>query len=508
MLKNWWWPSILILALTAVSFVLLNSYFNLVQQAMNDRTRAATAEVAENLRNDIADHVRALQIAGEIEPDAFARSDDEYERVSAAIIARYPGFYSINWVDSRGIIRRVFPVGPNRAALGRNVLEQPSAHEYFDHSLDRGVPVIGSKLMMFQGFEAVSVSVPVYRGGRFRGWINAVLDIQSRLKHAMEARQDALSVKLVYRDDPKSAFTVGEPAKSVSRVEFGLLNRDIALEVGMNPDEAGARFEFMLFGAALLLLLLIAILLFSLKRSMQRLEALNRRLRLKNALISSLAHDMGTPLTVLAMSLDRLNQHPGEGESWARVQKCSQVLRQMLESVRLIHAMETRHLEIELGAVDLRASIRSAIDHVSVLADSKKIRILETLPAVLPPVFAENLTLSQNVIPNLLTNAIKFSPSGSDVEVRAEAEGGDIRLIIEDAGFGISTGRLAAILGDENRAGRGGSGEKSGGLGMIQVRTFMEVYGGRLEIESETEGPDRGTVVRLTFRRANGENAG
>lgn len=507
MLKNWWWPSLSMIALATMTVVLLNSYFALVNRNISDRSVAVTREIANNLRADIEAHVRVLETLGEMRlGDDFEGPSAAYNSAADAILANYPSFYAINWVDAKGVIARVRPYEKNKAALGRNIITERHNEAVFENSRVNHAPVLGRKVKMFQGIEAVAVSVPIFEKNVLQGWVNGVLDLDTFLRNANDSRRENLSLKLVWKDDPSSEFNLdGDRVSHVTRNEFRLLGTDLVLEVGIKDvgDSRPALPQAWVAGAALLMVALIGALLFGLQGSQRRLVLLNQRLRLKNALVSSLAHDMGTPLTVLNMAIERAKEKPDDAGVWDRLAKSALNLLRMLDSVKLIHAMETGHLEIKVEAVSLTEAVTAALDQVSVLAANKKITVVNEAADSLPLVFAEASTLAQNVIPNLLTNAIKFSPAGSVVRLSSSVTDHTVSLILADSGFGIPPEKLDVLLGrDGAGSDEGTAGEKGSGLGMIQVRTFMDVYKGSLGIVSKIGTADRGTVVTLTFRRA------
>lgn len=506
MLRSWWWQFLLVITLVSLTVVLINSYFELVGQGIDERSQMVTREVALNLRTDIESSVKALLTLGEINIDDFDGPHHDYVGTAMTLLKNYPNLYSVNWVDEKGVIRRVYPYEQNKAALGHNIITERKKEAVFERSRLHHTPVLGTKIRTFQGIDAAAISVPVYdRRNVLRGWINGVLDLETLLRHALGSRSESLSAKLSWRSDPSSTFAVNEgPMSHVTRIQFPLLDQDLILDVGLtSPEASPSSLKFWMLTVGLMLDTMVAVLLFSLKISLDRVVALNRRLRLKNALVSSLAHDMGTPLTVLSIGIERLKTHPEEIGTRERLFKSSQALLRMLKSVKLIHAMETGDLKVRAEPVNLTAAVTSALEQVEVLAREKAITFVNQVPARLPAILAEASTLGQNVIPNILTNAIKFSPASSNVRLSTVVSATHVQLIIEDPGFGIPPEKLKPLL-DGNPSGSldGTDGEKGYGLGMVQVRTFMDVYEGSFDIQSKVGPSDHGTRVTLTFKRA------
>lgn len=505
-MRRWVAPLFLILALGVLIFSLLTAYFTSLARHSEYRSQTLNREIAENLRLLVESHVKVLQTIGELELQDISRRPEIYLRSAEAVLHNYEGFYAINYVDANGIIRRVHPYERNKAALDRNLFEHPQVTGYLKISRDRKIPMMSQLLASFQGVEAFMMYVPLYENGRFYGWINGVIDLPGWMNRYLEARSSrGLSARLEWLSVPGSVYSFGpEPSRESPALDFRVLNQDLRVRVQSTDAklEVPAIFQWLIASVAVALVVLIGLLVVTLEKALQAQRELNRRLHLKNTIVSSLAHDMGTPLTVLSLGLDRLREQPASVSLWNRVQSSTASLRQMLDSVKLLHAMETGRAELRPEAVDLLGSVQAAVDQVAEIAAEKSIVFDIDVPTGLPRARAERATLCQNVIPNALTNAIKFSPPGSEIALRAWEEGDRVILSIHDRGTGIEPERLQLLLDDGALVSQDGTkGERGSGLGMLQMKTFMGIYGGSLSISSSV-GADHGTDVRLIFRKA------
>jgi signal transduction histidine kinase len=117
---------------------------------------------------------------------------------------------------------------------------------------------------------------------------------------------------------------------------------------------------------------------------------------------------------------------------------------------------------------------------------------------------AEATSLSNQVLANLLDNAIKFSTPGKSISLNLRAHGkSEVELEVIDEGIGMPPEMKQKIFDDAVRVSRPGTQEESGtGAGLLVVRDFMHAYGARVEVESS---PDAGTKFTLLFRRAEPE---
>jgi CheY-like chemotaxis protein/two-component sensor histidine kinase len=155
-------------------------------------------------------------------------------------------------------------------------------------------------------------------------------------------------------------------------------------------------------------------------------------------------------------------------------------------------------LQLELGEVDLARVVQAAVDSVALAAQAKAIVIAAKLPA--PPGVAVrgDAARLQQVVWNLLTNAIKFTPRGGRVEVRLEDQQGIARVEVSDSGQGISPEFLPHVF-ERFRQADGTATRRHGGLGLglAIVRNLVEAHGGSVRAESEGTGRGATFVVEL-----------
>jgi len=152
-------------------------------------------------------------------------------------------------------------------------------------------------------------------------------------------------------------------------------------------------------------------------------------------------------------------------------------------------------LRLEVGPVDLVAVIESAIEAVQSLADAKSIGLKAVLDPSAGSVAGDPGRLQQ-VVSNLLANAIKFTPNRGRIDLRLERAGSRARLTVRDTGRGISRELLPHIFDrfrqDEQTRRHGGL-----GLGLAIVRHIVELHEGSVRAESEGEGRGATLVVEL-----------
>jgi signal transduction histidine kinase len=120
-------------------------------------------------------------------------------------------------------------------------------------------------------------------------------------------------------------------------------------------------------------------------------------------------------------------------------------------------------------------------------------------------VLAEPCALTNSVIGNLVSNAIKFSHSGGSIEIRAHQEGGMVCVQVCDHGLGMPAEVLNHLFDiSKGHSRKGTAGEKGTGFGMPLMRKFVTLFGGRVEVESREQGPQSpsGTEFRVWLKLA------
>jgi signal transduction histidine kinase len=230
----------------------------------------------------------------------------------------------------------------------------------------------------------------------------------------------------------------------------------------------------------------------------------NAELARANAEMSDLmaiaAHDLRSPLEGVKRMLGVVRTRT----EWSRAQieravdTCLESCGGMVTFVgRLLdaHAVEAAaEKKLTLVARDLRAECASAVERARPAAERKGQRVVMLAPETPATVRAEATALAQ-VLDNLLTNAVKFSPTGATVECALVAAGAAWRVEVRDEGPGVTAEERATLFRKFHRgSARPTGGESSSGLGLFIVKTLTEAMGGRVSCESREP---RGAVFRI-----------
>jgi two-component system sensor histidine kinase KdpD len=219
--------------------------------------------------------------------------------------------------------------------------------------------------------------------------------------------------------------------------------------------------------------------------------------RLRTALLSSLSHDLRTPLGAIESAASTLS---GAGESLApevRRELADTVLDQSRRMARLVSNL-LEMMRLETGALAVRRSWQPLEESlgVALLRLEHALRdhpVQVRLPEDLPLVSVDEVLLEQ-VFVNLLENAAKHSPAGTRVEVNAWRDDETVVVEVADEGPGITAGEEEAVFGKFYR-GAAPAGEGSG-LGLAICRGIVSAHGGRIWVEPQRP---RGAAFRFTI---------
>ncbi|WP_305044303.1 ATP-binding protein [Geoalkalibacter sp.] len=208
--------------------------------------------------------------------------------------------------------------------------------------------------------------------------------------------------------------------------------------------------------------------------------------QIKDEMISSVSHEMRTPLTAMLGFVEFMLENPVEREQQIdylktvhhETERLNELISNFLDLQRLQAQLETYHF----AAVDPCVLLGQAA-HLFQVA-SKKHRVLLRCPEKLPTIRGDENRLMQ-VLKNLVSNAIKYSPEGGDVVLGAKAEGDEVLLFVQDQGLGIPSHARDRIferfyrVDDSEKRLPGGI-----GLGLALVREVIRAHGGRVWVES------------------------
>ena len=232
---------------------------------------------------------------------------------------------------------------------------------------------------------------------------------------------------------------------------------------------------------------------------MTRLRRFNE---LKDDLVATVAHEFRTPLTSLRMAIHLcLEQMVGpvtEKQSdllHAAREDCER-LQSMVDDILDLSRIKAGQIEMHRRPVSVASVVHGAIEAHRAAAELQKVRLSASLPADDDQVMVDPERVAL-VFSNLINNAIRHTPSGGIVDVRAQASDGLMRFEVSDSGEGIPREHQRYVFERYYRV--PGSGSKGAGLGLSIAKEMVEAHGGEIGVESEV---GRGSTFWFTIPRA------
>ncbi|HET8728491.1 MAG TPA: HAMP domain-containing sensor histidine kinase [Alphaproteobacteria bacterium] len=261
------------------------------------------------------------------------------------------------------------------------------------------------------------------------------------------------------------------------------------------------------------ILAVVALLMMGLQRLQRQLETNNADLEAararaeqasgaKSEFLATMSHELRTPLNAIIGFSDLQRQqvlgpigHPRYREYAEDIHASGAHLLELITTILDLSKAEAGKLEVAPTLLDPRSILRSVMQLIGETARAKRIRLSLDIPEMSPPCFADPHALKQ-ILLNLLTNAVKFTPEGGAVTIRLRAlDDGGTEFVVRDEGIGIAAEDIPRIMKPFEQATRGYARQNGGtGLGLPLVDALVRLHGGTLAIDS-TVG--RGTAVTI-----------
>jgi PAS domain S-box-containing protein len=225
-------------------------------------------------------------------------------------------------------------------------------------------------------------------------------------------------------------------------------------------------------------------------------EAANR---MKDALLATVSHELRTPLTPIMAWADLLQDGDLGGEERSRaiasIRRSARAQARLIDDLLDLSRIVAGEWRIDLRPVELGAVVHAALDVVRPVADAKGIRLVTMLPDA-PLAVQGDAERLQQVVWNLVSNAIKFTPRDGMIGVTLEDAGTSVRLIVRDTGEGIAREFVPHVFEPFRQADASATRRHAGlGLGLAIVRALTERHGGTIRVHSD--GEDQGATFTL-----------
>ncbi|HLF68112.1 MAG TPA: ATP-binding protein [Gaiellaceae bacterium] len=219
----------------------------------------------------------------------------------------------------------------------------------------------------------------------------------------------------------------------------------------------------------------------------------------RRQLLGDLAHELRTPLATIEGYVEGVRDGvvPAGAETWEVLESEARRIRRLVDDLQKVSRAEERQLDLRVRLVEPAALVAGAVKAAGPAYAAKGVALEMDVTDALPLVPVDPDRLGE-VLANLLDNALRHTPSGGRVEVRAEAHGEEVDLAVSDSGEGIAGEHLGRIFERFYRADSGRTRARGGsGIGLAIARALVEAHGGRIRAESEGPGTGSRFVVSL-----------
>jgi len=220
---------------------------------------------------------------------------------------------------------------------------------------------------------------------------------------------------------------------------------------------------------------------------------------MRRRLIADVSHELRTPLTAIRGSMEGLMDGvlPATDETYQQIHTEAERLNRLVDDLQELSRVEARAYELHFEPLDVQALAGTVMKRLGSLAASRGVSWSLDIGPHLPRVQGDQDRLLQ-VLTNLVSNALQYTPQGGSVTVAAQRVDGEVQVTVRDTGAGIGAEHLAHIFDrfyrvDKSRSRQAGGGS---GIGLTIARALVEAHGGR--IWAESEGAGKGSVFTFT----------
>src|SRR5581483_5200322 len=225
-----------------------------------------------------------------------------------------------------------------------------------------------------------------------------------------------------------------------------------------------------------------------------------RQSRLKDEFLATLSHELRTPMNIILGWLDILaSGRPVRDLDSAIgvVRRNAQLQAKLIDDLLDMNRLLSGNLHLDVTAVDLGTTLHATMQGLKPAADAKNIGLLAPMPSQPVQVLADAQRLQQ-VLWNLLHNAIKFTETGGRVECSVRRHDREVHIAVQDTGRGIATDFLPHVFERFRQEDSSPTREQFGlGLGLSIAKHLVEAHGGTIEAHSDGHGTGATFTIKL-----------
>ena len=232
---------------------------------------------------------------------------------------------------------------------------------------------------------------------------------------------------------------------------------------------------------------------------------LKRLEKIRRDFVANVSHELRTPVTVIkgyseTLLDDLIAEDPEKAAEFVKIiLSHSERLAALLNDLLSLSEMESPDFSFRMNQISIESTASKVCALLQAKADAKGVNIRTSDLAALPPVLADQGRLEQ-VLVNLLDNAVKYSSEGGTVQIQAAEEDDLIRISVRDSGPGVPPASIPRLFERFYRVDSGRSRKEGGtGLGLAIVKHIVQLHGGTVRAENNTDGP--GATFSFTLKK-------
>jgi signal transduction histidine kinase len=211
----------------------------------------------------------------------------------------------------------------------------------------------------------------------------------------------------------------------------------------------------------------------------------------RRRLLADVTHELRTPLTIMQGNLEALldGVYPADSEHLEPILDETRVLSRLVDDLRTLSLAEAGALTLHREPTDVGDLVSDCAASFRTQADGAGVTLVTAVDDALPQVEIDPLRIRE-VLANLLSNALRYTPRGGTVRVGATAANGQVRLIVHDSGPGIAAEALPHVFDRFYKS----EDSRGAGLGLAIAKSLVVAHGGEIEATSEA---GQGTEMRV-----------
>lgn len=235
------------------------------------------------------------------------------------------------------------------------------------------------------------------------------------------------------------------------------------------------------------------------------LISLDQLLKLRSDMLAIMAHDLRSPLMTITVASELMTKTleqthtdtPPLQKYIHRIQNAAQAQLNLINDTLNLMLAESGKIAVQPSEIELTQLLKYVFTETQLLADNKGVTYQLVQPIASETKIQVDIPKTHQVLTNLVNNAIKFTPSGGQIELSASTDQHTIAFYVKDSGRGMDATSLRHLFEPFSRAQRPGTGQEKGyGLGLWICKTFTEAQGGAITVESQV-GQGSCFTVRL-----------